>query len=307
MPYVLRRADLVLPVASPSGSESPTMHSMSIYAKALSTLDNNPADITVTVSNNNTDFISGRGSVTDPYTMVYIKGRELNLTYTFTNRRGAGTAYNFNVATNYLPIGVEASIKGLGEPCAIGTSTIDLSDGQSCSVVIKLPHLDAINSGFLDISGQFLTTNVPFSYTDDYYGFVLDEDILATRYSVIYANWLKGFVASPVSCQTIDNPNNPNDPQLYNIKLKTGFSSSNYGVSYPITIKSFLNIDGTQQGSSTCKINSGQSSCEFELPNLPVAIPGHKSFTAMINATDANGNVQRMPYSFSLGELCKAP
>jgi hypothetical protein len=305
--HPLRRAKLVVPVINLSSEQVNSRHATDIYAEALATSDANPADIQVSVTPAKGDFVSGSGLLDDPFIMSYLYGRKLDLVYTFTNRKGAGTAYNFNVAVNYLPVGVEAITANLANPCAINTANMTLVGGDSCSVILRLPKQAAFDGGFLETTGQFLSTNLPFTYTDDYYGFVNDEDVMASRDSVLFYDWLKGFNASFVSCTELDAElAKQSKVWRYAIKVKAGFSSADSEVSYPIKVMSLFSINGMPENSNTsCEIKNGETSCELEISNLPISTPAHKDFTAIIHAVDGNGNSQQVPFVFNLANMCK--
>ena len=98
----------------------------------------------------------------------------LTVDYVFTNK--GGTAQNFNVAVNSLPLGIkvlqnQAPITIDNVPnvqaCEIGISRMDLNKDMSCYIRMQLPDADFFNSGLLQSGALDFVGEVSYNDSEE--------------------------------------------------------------------------------------------------------------------------------------------
>ena len=200
--------------------------------------------------------LSGTGQSGTPYAASGSNAATETLTLTYTNNSANRSLSNFNVNTNALPRGLTVS----GGTCPTGTSTVTLTSGSTCTVLLSLNKSDLANVGSSTPIGSGSLINYPAASWNNDFGFYSESQVPDSNNATgFYMNYTQAFiVASLVN----------NNTSLIGLSLvavnATGYSPLTVSVS---DVSNSLSTAPSVSG--VCVISSGMAlSCPFSVGNL---------------------------------------
>lgn len=224
-------------------------------------------------------------SPTDPHSFVAVNSSYIPVEYKFIND-GSKAAKDFNVDIGNLPFGTSV----LSKDCPVGLEAVTFDVGQSCTVTVRIPDQNLVNSRPNLLAGSLnsaiIKLNLSYSYSNNgkiYNGQAKDDYYI--KFSRLWTNVSHNILATDVTDSS------------YNFQVVTKVVEPRYTskISYPITVTPVLKhpIPGVILKSCTIADKS-KDSCinEISLPK-DLFLPSSDLLVSFVTAAkDMNPNEQ---------------